>query len=159
MLLRVARRKTLLETSAQEFCDLEFDQCSDLSASVYEVAGKEEAVRAHAEHYGSCDLNPAPVVNFNAEVEGCEFKATAGRSKFEFTKTKHRDLKFNDKDHLLRHVTIVFNDLPNRKIPVSKEDIGMYVRSKYDEGDPQWRVLIDTSKWSRAWKKLAGIPS
>ena len=155
LLLRAFRRKTSLESPAEDFYEAEFrlpDGSPDLRPSVYEIRAK-DIVRTIAEHQAGAALDPKANLRGHPDVrpayEGPITESPCDSDWFEFVNKAHRELEFEGKAELLEFAGRLKHCCFH---PVSTSQLREYLRSVKDS--PEWQAFFEKSKRPKRWLRL-----
>lgn len=159
-LFRTLKRKSSLESTAEEFCEIEFhrDGAPDLDLSVYEIERSNENVsRTCAEHSAHC-LGSPPSLFHGVDLSGhddIDIDSNPGASVFEFTRTRHRSLQLIDESELIAIASTIINERSGRHQATPADQIQKYICDRLEAGDYEWTELCNEKpKWGK-WARKA----
>jgi hypothetical protein len=141
--------------SAHDFFDAEFRKngAIELDLSVFELDDDATHVTQTQAEFNVSFKSPPPRdpctgVNV-AGLDGFQVYSSDGETEFEFTRTRHRELRFVHDEELLGIAESLLANQGTRAHRTSRSDIQRYIRARFAAGDPEWfRVLGQRTNWT-----------
>lgn len=166
LLLRVIKRRTSWEKSAEEFYELELSNGAeaDLNISVYEVRDDAQTVvRVISEHWASTKEpephSPCGAVDVSNTGNGT-LEAVLGEGCFEFTRTTHRELRFMNESEVRGLARLLVSERESRTRTVEREKVRTYVAERVASQDAEWvHLAASKPKWREWAGKRRNTPS
>lgn len=159
MLLRVGKRRTSIESDNHaQFVQVEFatsDGSVDRRLSVYQIS-PDDLVRCRTEHFASAHLGPTAHPNFDVEGLHGRIEDTEGTSRFQFTRTAHRELIFDSDEAVARFAKQLLEEHASRRHSVEKSEMKTYVIARLRTQDTEWMSFcsdVASITHGGIWKK------
>jgi hypothetical protein len=163
--IRLLKRRASQGRSVEDIRAIEFTNRTgdpDLRPSVYEiVTPPSEIIRACTEHYAAIPLElerTVTSVHTNGDDQNVVF--TDGNPKFEFIKTRHREVELENVAALTRFVERLSQCVRNgESSTVMQDQMIRYARNCIERGDPEWtRIASDPQSKGTRWLRSLGEP-
>ena len=127
----------------------------DLNLSVYALRSPMLTVRANAEHAAHAGLSLQG--GTHVDLGGLTSPPVCTPIKncaFGFLGSAHREIRFASERELELAVAAVLATLDQRKFDTSKEEVRIYVASRWEAKDPEWTGFLGSCSASSDWGKL-----
>lgn len=162
-LIRLGRRHTAPEAETDnEFAKLVFPAKGgglDLNPSLYETNGtQQQLVQAHAEHTASsCDVPSKGALHFDVTGMASQTPvATVGKTRFSFTKSAHRELRFSNYGDLVAFAGVLRHSLLRRARETTLAEVRNHVQQELAKGSVEWTSFRNDPTTKSSWKRLMG---
>jgi len=153
VLVRVLKRRTSLEVSAEDFCRIELttrDGQPDLNLSVYEAHSVGEVAQLYVEHAVSHISPPGKRAVLDVAGAGSPgILPTPGAAKFELAAERHRELLFEDAQSLQLFGRQVLEEADERRVDYGKGQVYDLVRQLRQ--DPAWDQGLQAAPQAARW--------
>jgi hypothetical protein len=144
-----------LPEDPETFCELEFPADDglglDTRVSVYEIAGADRVIQAHAEHYARSNLGRQGKHNLDLSDLTPAPQGAPLVNGFAFTAAAHREIPFQTEGAVREMAAVLHAQLATRQYPVSKAQLREYARGRRDAGDAEWLAFYAGSPAATDW--------